>query len=240
MGDDIGAEIRLADAAVIARTTPPLDSEGMTARTDWQAWHEPYADEESPLSRRLHLVRREIAAWLDERPDERLTVVSACAGQGHDLVGVLAGRADAHRVHATLLEYDAGNVAAARNAAGRAGLTNVTVERADAGRLSSYAGAVPADLVLLAGVFGNVNDHDVRRTVAALPQLCAAGATVIWTRTRRAPDLTPALRGWLRDAGFVERAFHAPKGVLFSVGVHRFASTPRLLDASGEMFTFVR
>ncbi|MFI0791926.1 SAM-dependent methyltransferase [Micromonospora rubida] len=212
----------------------------MTARTDWQAWHEPYSDEGSPLSRRLRLVRREITAWLDERPGERLTVASVCAGQGHDLVGALAGRADAPRVRATLLEYDAGNVAAARDAAGRAGLANVAVERANAGRLSSYVGAVPADLVLLAGVFGNVTDHDVRRTVAALPQLCAAGATVIWTRTRRAPDLTPALRGWLRDAGFVERAFHAPEDVLFSVGVHRFAGTPRPLDVSGDLFTFIR
>ncbi|MCX4469092.1 SAM-dependent methyltransferase [Micromonospora sp. NBC_01655] len=185
-------------------------------------------------------MRREIATWLDERPDERLTVVSACAGQGHDLVGVLAGRADAHRVRATLLEYDAGNVTAARTAAAQAGLANILVEPADAGRLSSYAGAVPADLVLMAGVFGNVTEDDVRRTVAALPQLCATGATVIWTRTRKSPDLTPALRGWLRAAGFVERAFHAPDGVLFAVGVHRFAGTPRPLDASGVLFTFVR
>ncbi|MFI6161264.1 SAM-dependent methyltransferase [Micromonospora haikouensis] len=212
----------------------------MTTGTDWQAWHQPYADEDSPLSRRLRLVRGAITAWLDERLDEPLTVVSACAGQGHDLVGALAGRSDAARVRATLLEYDPGNVAAARAAAAGAGLANVDIRRADAGRLSSYAQAVPADLVLMAGVFGNVDDHDVRRTVAALPQLCAAGATVIWTRTRRAPDLTLALRGWLRDAGFAERAFHAPDGVLFSVGVHRFTGTPRPLDTSGALFTFVR
>ncbi|TDC58873.1 SAM-dependent methyltransferase [Micromonospora sp. KC207] len=212
----------------------------MASETDWQAWHEPYADENSPLSRRLRLVRRAITAWLDERPGEPLTVVSACAGQGHDVVGALATRADAHRVRATLLEYDSRNVTAARAAATRAGLANVDVRRADAGRLSSYAGVVPADLVLMAGVFGNVGDYDVRRTVAALPQLCAGGATVIWTRTRRAPDLTPALRNWLQDAGFAERSFHAPDGVLFSVGAHRFTGVPRPLDASGTLFTFVR
>ncbi|MFC8847065.1 MULTISPECIES: SAM-dependent methyltransferase [unclassified Micromonospora] len=212
----------------------------MTTGTDWRAWHEPYADEDSQLSRRLRLVRGAITAWLDERPGEPLTVVSACTGQGHDLVGALAGRADAARVRATLLENDPGNVTAARITAARAGLANATVRQADAGRLSSYAQAVPADLVLMAGVFGNIDDHDVRRTVAALPQLCAADATVIWTRTRRAPDLTPALRGWLRDAGFAERSFHAPDGVLFSVGVHRFTGTPRPLDTSGVLFTFVR
>ena len=56
---------------------------------DWQAWLEPYADENSPLSRRLRLVQRHIASWLDERPGDALTVVSVCAGQGHDLLGVL-------------------------------------------------------------------------------------------------------------------------------------------------------
>lgn len=52
----------------------------------------------------------------------------------------------------------------------------------------------------------------------ALPRLCAEGATVIWTRARRDSDLTPAVREWLRDAGFVEQAFHAPDDVRFSVG----------------------
>ncbi|SCG54786.1 SAM-dependent methyltransferase [Micromonospora halophytica] len=204
--------------------------------TDWQAWHRDYADPDSPLSRRLELVRQEIGRWLDERPGRALTAVSACAGQGHDLIGVLAGRDDAARVRATLVEYDPGNVAAARAAA--AGLDTVTVLRADAGKLASYVGAVPADLVLMVGVFGNVPDFDVRRTVHALPQLCAPDATVVWTRSRRAPDRTPALRRWLREAGFQERAFHAPHDVLFSVGVHRLTGSPRPLDPAGELFRF--
>ncbi|MEH0936164.1 SAM-dependent methyltransferase [Micromonospora psammae] len=212
----------------------------MTAQTHWQAWHEPYADETSPLSRRLRLVQQHIASWLDHRSGEGLTVVSACAGQGHDLIGVLASRADARRLHGTLLEYDAGNVAAAQAAADQAGLSNLVIKQADAGQLSSYVGAVPADLVLMVGVFGNISDADVKRTIAALPQLCAAGATVIWTRTRRAPDLTPAVRGWLRDAGFAEVEFHAPDDVRFSVGVHLFEGTPQPVNATGTIFTFLR
>ncbi|MEU7803303.1 class I SAM-dependent methyltransferase family protein [Micromonospora arborensis] len=211
----------------------------MTAQTHWQAWHEPYADENSPLSRRLRLVQQHIASWLDQRSDERLTVVSACAGQGRDLIGVLASRSDAQRVHATLLEYDAGNVAAAQAAAEQAGLSNLLIRQADAGQLSSYAGAVPADLVLMVGVFGNISDVDVERTIAALPQLCAEGATVIWTRGRRKSDLTPAVRQWLRDAGFVEQAFHAPRDVRFSVGVHRFEWSPQRLEPAGTVFTFL-
>ncbi len=197
----------------------------------------PYADADSLLSRRLRLVRHHVDAWLDERQGEALTAVSACAGQGHDLLGVLITRPDAHRVRATLLEYDDRNVAVARAAA--ADLPNVRVVQADAGDLAAYVGAVPADLVLMAGVFGNVSDADVHRTIEALPQLCAPGATVIWTRSRRAPDLTPTLRCWLQEARLIEHAFHAPDGVLFSVGVHRFAGVPVPLSSSGRLFQFV-
>lgn len=112
------------------------------------------------------------------------------------------------------------------------------MERADAGDRASYVGAVPADLVLPVRLFGNIGDADVRSTVEALPELCGPGATVIWTRGRRAPDLTPAIRRWLTDTGFVERAFHAPDDALFSVGVHRFTGRSRPLPASGSLFRF--
>lgn len=211
----------------------------MTGTRDWLAWHEPYADAASELSRRLALVKRHITGWLDDRPDEPLTVVSACAGQGRDLIDVLADRSDAHRVRATLLELDPGNVAAARAAVGAAELAGVVVAQADAGDPASYAGLVPADLVLLVGVFGNVSDADVRGTIEALPELCAPCATVIWTRGRREPDLTPSIRRWFADTGFAEQAFHAPDDGEFSVGVHRFSGRPRPLRTDGSLFRFI-
>jgi len=202
---------------------------------DWYEWHRPYDDEDSSLSWRLRLVQRHIAAFLDRRTDPVLRVVSACAGQGRDLIGVLRERTDADRVTGRLVEYDPRNAAVARANAP----SGLTVVEGDAGELAAYAGAVPADLVLFVGVVGNVVDEDIRTSVAALPRLCARDATVIWTRTREAPDLTPAIRGWFADAGFVEVAFEAPDGVLFSVGVHRFAGEPQPLG-DGRLFTFVR
>jgi len=211
----------------------------VVAAKDWRAWHEAYAQPGSDLSRRLRLLQGELSSWLDGRPGEAITVVSVCAGQGHDLLGVLAARVDADRVRATLLEYDAGNVARAQSAVRQAGLRQVEIVQADAGELSTYDGLVPADLVLLAGVFGNISDADVRRTIGALPQLCAPGGTVLWTRTRRDPDLTPAVRRWLRDEGFSEQAFLAPADVLFCVGVHRFTGVPQPLSAGGKLFQFL-
>ncbi|WP_019870324.1 methyltransferase domain-containing protein [Salinispora oceanensis] len=206
---------------------------------DWYHWHHPYTDPKSALARRLRLVQQHIAAWLDEQPDQPRSVVSMCAGQGHDLLGTLASRFDADRVRATLLEYDPRNVAAAQARAAAANLESVTVRQADAGDLTSYRDAVPADLVLMAGVLGNISDADIRATVRVLPQLCAAGATVIWTRSRRPPDLTPAIRTWMSAAGFAEREFTAPEGELFSVGVHRLTSTPQPLTTTGRIFQFL-
>jgi hypothetical protein len=206
---------------------------------DWHGWHSPYDDDASVLSRRLRLVQRHIDDWLDQRPESSLRVVSVCAGQGHDLLGVLARRPDAGRVRAELIEKDPRNAAAARERAAAAGLAGITVNCADAGDFTAYRTAVPADLVLLAGVLGNLSDHDVQATITAIPGLSAPGATVIWTRTRRAPDLTPAVRGWFTGAGFTELAFHAPSEVSFSVGVHRFHGQPQHPPPSGRLFTFL-
>jgi hypothetical protein len=178
--------------------------------------------------------------WLDARRGQALTAISACAGQGHDLIGMLAMCPDAGRVRAILLESDPRNVAAARLAAQLAGLDRVQVRQVDAGRLANYADGVPADLVLLAGVFGNISDQDVRRTIQALPQLCATGATVLWTRSRRLPDLTPSIRDWFAAAGLREQAFDAPAGELITVGVHRYLGQPEPLDPSGLLFRFNR
>jgi hypothetical protein len=67
---------------------------------------------------------------------------------------------------------------------------------------------------------------------------------VIWTRHRRAPDLTPRLREWFAHAGFKEVAFGSPDASgLRSVGVHRLTTanvvrsgTPRL--PAERLFTF--
>src|SRR3954447_14216014 len=63
-------------------------------------------------------------------------------------------------------------------------------------------GTVPADVVLLVGVLGNISDRDVAATVAAMPRLCASGATLLWSRGRSlegADDfVTPVRRGVLR------------------------------------------
>ena len=64
----------------------------------------------------------------------------------------------------------------------------------DAGATAACAGAAPADLLLLCGIFGNVSDGDIAWTIAAVPSMLTAGGTVIWTRHTGEPDLTPRVR----------------------------------------------
>jgi hypothetical protein len=207
---------------------------------DWVAWHAAYEDPESPLSTRLRAVRGHLSDALDAAPPGPVRLVSLCAGQGHDVLGVLPGHPRARQVAAVLVEYDPRNAALAREGAAQAGLAQVEVRQADAARVANYADALPADVLLLCGIFGNVSDEDIERTAAAAPALCAPGATVIWTRHRRAPDLTPRIRGWFQASGFDEVAFDVPDQALagVSVGVGRLAVPPPATLPDGPLFTF--
>ncbi|MGN6330846.1 MAG: class I SAM-dependent methyltransferase [Motilibacteraceae bacterium] len=207
-------------------------------RTDWRDWHAPYDDPGSPLAARLRRVQHQVRDWLDQRATPASRVISICAGQGRDLLDVLGPRgAD---LSARLVEADPRNAEHARASAAVHGLQRTEVVVGDAGHTGAYDGAAPADLVLACGVFGNIADDDVRRTVRLLPMLCTRGATVVWTRSRREPDLTPAIRRWFAQTGFEEVSFDAPDDVLWSVGVHRLAADPRPLDPDVRLFTFLR
>jgi hypothetical protein len=206
--------------------------------TDWRAWHEGYDDPGSPLSLRLRAVQDEIRAFLERRPPGPVRVLSACSGLGLDLLGALRNHPRREDVTGRLVELDEELCSRSAVLLHDAGLDGLEVVCADAGRTEAYAPAVPADLLLLCGVFGNVSDDDVRTTTAEASRLCAPGATVVWTRHRRAPDLTPSIRGWWADAGFEELAFASPGPDSPSVGVCRLVRAPQPF-AELRLFSFV-
>jgi hypothetical protein len=207
---------------------------------DWVAWHAAYDDPSSSLSRRLRLVRGHLSRALDQAPAGPVRLVSLCAGQGLDVLGVLPGHPRGQDVSAVLVEADPHNAALARRSAAEAGLPRVDVREADASRVDNYADGLPADVLLLCGIFGNVSEGDIQQTAQAAPVLCAPGATVIWTRHRRPPDLTPQIREWFRASGFDEVAFDTPdSGALTGVGVGRLAVAPPAGRPTGPLFTFL-
>jgi len=206
---------------------------------DWARWHEAYDDPASALSTRLALVRAHLSIALATAPAGPIRVVSLCAGQGHDVIGTLPGHPRRDDVSALLVERDPRNAGLARDRAAAAGLANVRVREADAGIVADYADALPADVLLLCGIFGNVSDDDIRRTADAAAAMCAAGGTVIWTRHRRPPDLTGEIRSWFAEAGFDEVAFDwPPTATLTGVGVQRLPASASPPLPAGRLFTF--
>jgi hypothetical protein len=204
----------------------------------WVRWHLDYEDPGSDRSQRLLVVQQRLREAID-RTSGPVRIISVCAGQGHDVIGVLAGHPRAPDVKALLVELDSDNAGIARERAADADLGGVDVVRADASIMAVYRDAVPADVLLLCGIFGNVSDVDVRSTIANAPRLCAPGATVIWTRRREAPDRTPAIRERFAQAGFEELSFDSPGEDRFAVGTWRLISDPLDFDASLRMFAFL-
>ena len=204
---------------------------------DWYAWHADYDDPATPLAQRLAAVQHQIRLALDMAPQGPLHAGSICAGQGRDLSGVLARHPRRADVTARLVELDPRNAEVARRAAGLAGLPGVEVVTGDASLTDSYAGMVPAYLVLACGVFGNMTDDDVQRTVDFCRQLCARGGTVVWTRGRWQPDLLPQICAWFGARGF-QPLWVSDPAYGWGAAAHRFNGTPVPLEPGARMFTF--
>jgi len=213
----------------------------MAVITDWYAWHDAYHDPRTGLAKRLVIVQDRIRAALDEAPPGPLRAISLCAGQGSDLIGVLASHPRRHDVTARLVELDPRNTAVARRLAADAGLPDVEVVTGDASLTSQYADMVPADLVVVCGLFGNLTHADIEATAGYCTQLCATGGTVVWTRGQWADDdLAPQVSAWFEERGF-ERVWmsHDPDpNFHHRIGAHRFTGTPVPLE-DASMFTFI-
>jgi hypothetical protein len=210
------------------------------ALKNWYDWHRPYEDATSDLSHRLEVVQRDIEDWLDSRPEGDLTIVSLCAGQGRDVLGILRSRPrDAGRLRAWLVETDERNVRDARATLKELPPARVEIWQRDAGADQTYRDLPKADLLLLVGIFGNVSDEDVHRTIQAAPLYCNPGARVVWSRGRGEPDLTPSIRQWFSESGFIELRFDIWEGSNASVGYHVLTNPVPTVDPAWPIFTFL-
>lgn len=209
------------------------------AERDWVDWHGAYDDADSGLSRRLAVVRRRIGGVLDAAGRHPINILGLCAGDGRDVLPELAVRPGL-RTRTVLVELDVRLVAAARASA--ATIAGVEVRQGDAGDPQAFADVLPADLLLLCGIFGNISDEDIRTTVAATPSMLASNGTVIWTRGRRRKDgvdLRPAIRRWFAEAGLRELSFDGdPES--YGVGVARAGHRSPPPRHSDRLFTFDR
>jgi hypothetical protein len=209
----------------------------------WVRWHDAYENPDSPLSLRLRLVQAMVRDFLDRVPTGHggpVRIVSMCAGQGRDVIDVVATHPRRAEVSALLVELDPALVAFARDRAASVGVADqVRIEEGDASMARWYEEQVPADLVLVCGVFGNISAGDISGLITALRGFCRRGSEVIWTRHRRPPDATPSIRADFAAAGFEEVAFEDPGGFVLSVGRNRFVGEPLHFEPAVQLFDFV-
>ena len=211
----------------------------MTGR-DWQAWHRAYEDPASRLSRRLEVVQGYLRTALDRQRPGPIRLLSLCAGEGRDVIGVLRDHPRRDDVQGVLVEADpvlADRAGAAIAEAGLHGQLSVIV--GDAGSTDTSAIAVPVHLLLLCGIFGNISDDDVDYTVRNASRFLEEDGIVIWTRHPEPPDLTVSIRQWFAESGFLELGFEAPEELRFGVGCHRLIAEPEAFASGVRLFRFL-
>jgi hypothetical protein len=229
----------IGDAHSHAVKYPVVETYPRQMGDHWRRWHQAYEDTANPLNDRRRHVVDAIAHFLDTAPPGPLIVVSLCAGDATDLAIAVGGHARCGDVVGAAIELDPELAQRAAANLASAGVP-LDVRCADAGDIQSFSDLAPADLLMLVGIFGNVSDADIEHTVGAVAALCRPGATIIWTRHRRPPDLTPSIRRWFRECGCTNLRFDAPDDATWTVGTERLDSAPRAASLATErLFTFL-
>jgi len=212
---------------------------------DWHEWHRHYDNPNSSIAFRLTVVQRDLRRALAEAPcgeEGIVDLISMCAGEGRDVLPVLAEQNRCRRVKAILVEYDPAMSQRARAGVESLSLSGVEVITADAGTTDTYRNLPPAQVLLVCSVFGNIPEADMRRTIATLPALLATDGIVIWTRAgRTGNDHSLEVSRCFLDYGFTEMSLTSTIDDMFRVGMHRLVNRPANLpppEPGTRMFNF--
>ena len=215
-------------------------SASVTSGRDWYEWHDSYEDADSTLARRLAVIQGWLRQALDQLPAGPVRLISVVAGQARDIEGALSDHPRAGDVSGRIVELDPRNTDVARRALSGIVGDRIEVVTGDASQADAYLGATPAEILLVVGLFGNIVDADVERTIRLLPGFAAPGAYALWSRGTRegAADLNPAIRRWFAEAGFTELEHTYVDGHQ-GLGLNRFDGTPAPFPAGEKLFEFV-
>ncbi|MDZ8186955.1 MAG: class I SAM-dependent methyltransferase family protein [Nostoc sp. ChiSLP02] len=207
---------------------------------DWYEWHDLY-NTEPKLQQRLEIVREYIAYSLNASPDGTIRIVSVCAGDGRDLLGVLKNHHRAKDVRARLVEINPDLVERGRATIESLGLSKqIEFINGDATLSSNYIGAVPADIAIACGVFGNLPDEgELSRLLDNLSFLSKPGTFVLWTRghSQGIPH-SDNVRRIFSKSGFEEVNFKLTATGDMGVGIHRYLGENLPQPKEQQLFVF--
>jgi|SRR6476469_468040 len=207
---------------------------------DWLEWHEGYQTE-AVLQQRLEIVQKYISDSLDAASEGTIQVVSACSGDGRDLLGVLATHPRAKDVRARLVEINPQLVERGKEAIAQLGLTKqIEFINGDATLTASFAGAVPADIVIVCGIFGNLPDEEaLRQLIGNLPYFIKKGGFALWTRGHRdGINYSERVRQIFQENQFTEVDFQLTATGNMGVGRHRFEGQTLSAPTDEQFFVF--
>lgn len=209
---------------------------------DWFEWHDLYQTEPR-LQQRLQIVQEYIATALNAQSEGTIRVVSVCAGDGRDLLGALANHFRKSDVQARLVELNPQLVERGRAAVAEAGLAaQIEFVNGDATLSDSYAGAVPGDIVIVCGIFGNLaGEAALRQLLDNLKFLAKPGAFIVWTRGHQdGIAYADIVRQNFQTLNFEEVDFRLTATGDMGVGLHRYQGETAPLPANEHLFVFSR
>jgi hypothetical protein len=206
---------------------------------DWNAWHDNYQTDEE-LKARLSLVRTLIAHSLSAAPPGEIVLLSLCCGDARDILGSLPTHPRRTDVSGWLLDCNPTLIDKAKQTIIRHGLaSSVSAIVADATMASSYAEIPPANVVILAGIFGSVEHDEIPRLIQNLRTLCVSSAFIIWTRhTREGTRQAERIQREFANYRFSSVKLLTTPQAHFYVGLNCYDGPTEGLHQEARLFTF--
>jgi 2-polyprenyl-3-methyl-5-hydroxy-6-metoxy-1,4-benzoquinol methylase len=192
--------------------------------------------------KRLQAVQDHFAASLAEAEPGPVRVVSICAGDGRDVMGVLESHARREDVNAWLVELDRKSVEAGIKRRDATGLSKlVTFLHADATDFATFKNILPCDIVMVCGVWGHVPPAERLSLVKALGKFCKPGGTVVWSRgVDRGRSRFTDIQALFEHNSFERVSESITPDDKWAICTHRYMGRPVEVPTSGRIFNFQR
>jgi hypothetical protein len=205
----------------------------------WSGWPgKAYA--RSGYHQRLSAVQTHLSQCLDSAPGGEVRIVSICAGDGRDVIGVVESHRRRNEITAWLVELNRHSVSVGVRRATSAGLEErVRYLNADATIYETYRNVWPSDIVLVCGVWGHVPVCDRMPLVRAIAGLCKSGSSVIWTRgVSRGHAHLQAIQSLFADSDWNEVRLSITPDRKWAAATYRYVGAPLDRPQGGRIFQF--
>jgi hypothetical protein len=213
-------------------------------RLGWRVWNDWPQEvyQRQSYQQRLAKVQEHFAECLDNAPRGPVRVLSLCAGDGRDVIGVLSSHPRRFDVTAWLVESNWNSVAIGVRHAASAGLEkSVNFLCGDATLNVTYKNIAPAEIVLLCGVWGHVAANQRALLVDGIASLCKFEGAVIWTRGL-VPKMSRLLEIQSHFAGLAwnKVRLSTTPDQKWAIATYRYSGPLHQVSNSGRLFRFQR